>query len=95
MLTAAEELEITRDRLALELADYCHCDLPDSDVDQIIEYAIDVAIDEFDAEIINDEIIDATDYEMCAEKAFQWWKDVKEDEYYGRGDYLDHLSRDA
>jgi hypothetical protein len=95
MLTEAEIKQNTRDRAEQFLDGFIDDDYTDADFEEVLEIAIDMAIDDFDAEQNSDGTWnDCTDYAGCAQRAREQWLEAKEDEYLGRGDYLRDLAGD-
>ena len=96
MFSQAENDKIARDTAENGVADFIDTDFEGKDFSEILELAIDKAIDEFDAEIESDGMYtDCTPYEDCARRATEEWLEAKENEEHDRGDYLYHLSIDA
>jgi hypothetical protein len=95
MLTEAETKRIERERAELGVADFIDDDYTDVDFEEILEIAVDMAIDDFDAEQnLDGTWNDCTNYAECARRASEQWLAEKEDEHLGRGDYLRDLAGD-
>jgi hypothetical protein len=95
MLTEAETKRIERERAELGVADFIDDDYTDVDFEEILEIAVDMAIDDFDAEQnLDGTWDDCTNYAECARRASEQWLAEKEDEHLGRGDYLRDLAGD-
>jgi hypothetical protein len=93
--TEAETKRIERERAELGVADFIDDDYTDVDFEEILEIAVDMAIDDFDAEQnLDGTWDDCTNYAECARRASEQWLAEKEDEHLGRGDYLRDLAGD-
>jgi hypothetical protein len=77
------------------VCDFIDVDFSDADYVDILSDACDIAADEFDAECINEEWIDRTDYAACAARAVANWETAQRDAAEGLGDYLRDLRDDC
>ena len=95
MLTQAEQDKMHQDDIAEKLADtdiLVDCEGPD--YAEILEAAIVIATDSYDVDCIDGVFVDCTDYEESAKQALEQFVVKKEDEHFGRGDYLRDLKMD-
>jgi hypothetical protein len=90
--TEAEMKRIVRDQHECNVADYIDADFEDADFEEILEIAVDIVVDECDAEQESDGSFD--DYAYCAQRATEIWIEKQEDEYLGLGDWLRDLAGD-
>ena len=92
MFTRDEIAKMHRDDMADKLADFIEAD--GEAYEEIMEIALEIAADEYDCDCDSDGFFDCTNYQRCAERAFEQWADAKQAEYEGRGDYLYDLAGD-
>jgi hypothetical protein len=93
--TEAETNQNARDHAESYLDGFIDDDYTDADFEEVLEIAVDMAIDEFDAEQnLDGTWNDCTNYAECARRASEQWLAEKEDEHLGRGDYLRDLAGD-
>ena len=81
MCTETEMTAIDRDRAELAVADLIDSDFQGHAFDEILEIAINKAIDEFDAAHTEDGFVDCTNYESCAIRAQDEWLQSAHDMY--------------
>ena len=94
MCTKAEMTKIARDTAELGVADLIEVE-DDAAYGEILEIAIDYAVEEFDAEQESDgSWNDCTNYQACAERATEHWMDDQAAMYEAMQDDRAHAMAD-
>lgn len=74
----------------IEVADFIDAEYPD----EVVEMAIDFAVEEFDAETDNGEWVDCTNYEACAARAIDLWAEGQRTMHEMAQDDMAHAAAD-
>jgi hypothetical protein len=90
MFTQAELDAQFRATAELGVADFIDAEYPD----EVVEMAIDFAIEEFDAETDNGEWVDCTNYRACAERAIELFEDDARSMHETMMDDMAHAAAD-
>ena len=90
MFTQAEMDQQARDTAEMGVIDYIDADYPA----EVLEDAISMAIDEFDAEQTEEGWNDCTNYKACAERAIELWEEHQQGMHEAMLDDMAHAHAD-
>ena len=90
MFTQKEMDQMARDTAELGVIDFIDADYPE----EVLEMAIEIAIDEFDAETDNGEWVDCTNYKACAARAISLWEEDQQARHEAMLDDMAHAHAD-
>lgn len=94
MFTEAEVKKMNEDRASDALADFIPQDYEGKALDALMDIAVEIAIDEFDADFDGENYVDSTNYEDCMRRAVERHAEDARDAEDERGEYMRGLALD-